>query len=400
MNTKGFLDKFKNGFYLITYAFVLVLILMNFSNILKWVSSFIGYLSPLIFGIFIAFVLNVPMTFIEGLLVKKSNGKKKWHRAVAILLTLIFAAIVIFVLSSVIFPQVIENITMLVSNIRVYLNNLVELINSLLKSIHLDRWLNVEEILNLPLNDIISSISEWVSKTMPELVGNTLSVTLGIASGIVTVFTSFMVSLYLLGSKELFITQCRKVAVALFSKKVYERLFYIMKKMNFTFTKFISGQLLEACILGSIFYVVLLILGMPYALLISCCIAVTSIVPIFGAMIGMCFGFILILAINPIQAFIFVAVFQVIQQIEGNLIYPRVVGNSVGLPGMWVLLSILVFGGMYGLVGMLLAVPTTAVIYTLVREFIYERLANKEVVVTLNEVVELQKCEVNEKADV
>ena len=400
MNTKGFLDKFKNGFYLITYAFVLVLILMNFSNILKWVSSFIGYLSPLIFGIFIAFVLNVPMTFIEGLLVKKSNGKKKWHRAVAILLTLIFAAIVIFVLSSVIFPQVIENITMLVSNIRVYLNNLVELINSLLKSIHLDRWLNVEEILNLPLNDIISSISEWVSKTMPELVGNTLSVTLGIASGIVTVFTSFMVSLYLLGSKELFITQCRKVAVALCSKKVYERLFYIMKKVNFTFTKFISGQLLEACILGSIFYVVLLILGMPYALLISCCIAVTSIVPIFGAMIGMCFGFILILAINPIQAFIFVAVFQVIQQIEGNLIYPRVVGNSVGLPGMWVLLSILVFGGMYGLVGMLLAVPTTAVIYTLVREFIYERLANKEVVVTLNEVVELQKCEVNEKADV
>ena len=400
MNKNGFLDKYKNGFYLITYAFVLVLILMNFSSILQWISSFIGYLSPLIFGIAIAFVLNVPMTFIEGLLIKYSKGNKKWHRAVAILLTMVFAIVVIFILSSIIFPQVIENITMLVSNIRVYLNNLVELVNNLLKSIHLDSLFNLDQIMNLPLNDIISSISEWVSTTMPQLVGNTLSVTLGIASGIITVFTSFMVSLYLLGSKEAFITQSRKVCVALFSKNVYERLFYIMKKVNYTFTKFISGQLLEACILGAIFYVVLLVLQMPYALLISCCIAVTSIVPIFGAMIGMCFGFILILAINPIQAFIFIAVFQVIQQIEGNLIYPRVVGNSVGLPGMWVLLSILVFGGMYGLLGMLLAVPSTAVIYTLLREFIYERLANKQVMVTMNEVVELQEKEINEEADV
>ena len=394
MNTKGFLDKFKNGFYLLTYAFILVLILMHFSDIWKTFIKFVGLLSPLFYGVVIAFILNVPMNIIEHLLVKQSKGEKKWHRAVAILLTIVIAIVIIFILSSVIFPQVIENIMTLASNIRIYLYNLVELGNDLLKSLHLDRFVQLDNLFAMPLNDMISSIAEWFSKTAPEFFGNTLNATISIASGVANVFMAFILSLYLLASKEKYVTQYRKVCVALCTKKVYERIFYIMDKVNITFTNFISGQLLEACILGGIFYVAMLLLRIPYALLISCCIAVTSIVPIFGAMIGMCFGFVLILAINPIQSIIFFVVFQLIQQFEGNVIYPRVVGNSVGLPGIWVLLSILVFGGMYGLMGMLIAVPTTAVIYTLIRESINARLDAKKMIVTKDTIEEVKSQKV------
>lgn len=395
MNTKGFLDKFKNGFYLLTYAFILVLILMHFSDIWQTFIKFVGLLSPLFYGVVIAFILNVPMNIIEHWLIKQSKGEKKWHRAVAILLTIVLAIVIIFILSSVIFPQVIENIMTLASNIRIYLYNLVELGNDLLKSLHLDRFVQLDNLFDMPLNDMISSVAEWFSKTAPEFFGNTLNATISIASGVANVFMAFILSLYLLASKEKYVTQYRKVCVALCSKKVYERIFYIMDKVNVTFTNFISGQLLEACILGGIFYIAMLLLRIPYALLISCCIAVTSIVPIFGAMIGMCFGFILILAINPIQSIIFFVVFQLIQQFEGNVIYPRVVGNSVGLPGIWVLLSILVFGGMYGLMGMLIAVPTTAVIYTLIRESINARLDAKKMIVTKNTIEEMKSQEVD-----
>lgn len=395
MNTKGFLDKFKNGFYLLTYAFILVLILMHFSDIWQTFIKFVGLLSPLFYGVVIAFILNVPMNIIEHWLIEQSKGEKKWHRAIAILLTIVLAIVIIFILSSVIFPQVIENIMTLASNIRIYLNNLVRLVNDLLKSLHLDRFVQLDNLFDMPLNDMISSIAEWFSKTAPEFFGNTLNATISIASGVANVFMAFILSLYLLASKEKYVTQYRKVCVALCSKKVYERIFYIMDKVNVTFTNFISGQLLEACILGGIFYVAMLLLRIPYALLISCCIAVTSIVPIFGAMIGMCFGFILILAINPIQSIIFFVVFQLIQQFEGNVIYPRVVGNSVGLPGIWVLLSILVFGGMYGLMGMLMAVPTTAVIYTLIRESINARLDAKKMIVTKDTIEEMKSQEVD-----
>ncbi|MBQ7891361.1 MAG: AI-2E family transporter [Erysipelotrichaceae bacterium] len=395
MNTKGFLDKFKNGFYLLTYAFILVLILMHFSDIWQTFIKFVGLLSPLFYGVVIAFVLNVPMNIIEHWLIEQSKGEKKWHRAVAILLTIVLAIVIVFILSSVIFPQVIENIMTLASNIRIYLNNLVGLVNDLLKSLHLDRFVQLDNLFDMPLNDMISSVAEWFSKTAPEFFGNTLNATISIASGVANVFMAFILSLYLLASKEKYVTQYRKVCVALCSKRVYERIFYIMDKVNVTFTNFISGQLLEACILGGIFYVAMLLLRIPYALLISCCIAVTSIVPIFGAMIGMCFGFILILAINPIQSIIFFVVFQLIQQFEGNVIYPRVVGNSVGLPGIWVLLSILVFGGMYGLMGMLIAVPTTAVIYTLIRESINARLDAKKMIVTKDTIEEMKSQEVD-----
>ena len=395
MNTKGFLDKFKNGFYLLTYAFILVLILMHFSDIWQTIIKFVGLLSPLFYGVVIAFILNVPMNIIEHWLIEQSKGEKKWHRAIAILLTIVLAIVIVFILSSVIFPQVIENIMTLASNIRIYLNNLVGLVNDLLKSLHLDRFVQLDNLFDMPLNDMISSVAEWFSKTAPEFFGNTLNATISIASGVANVFMAFILSLYLLASKEKYVTQYRKVCVALCSKKVYERIFYIMDKVNVTFTNFISGQLLEACILGGIFYVAMLLLRIPYALLISCCIAVTSIVPIFGAMIGMCFGFILILAINPIQSIIFFVVFQLIQQFEGNVIYPRVVGNSVGLPGIWVLLSILVFGGMYGLMGMLIAVPTTAVIYTLIRESINARLDAKKMIVTKDTIEEMKSQEVD-----
>ncbi|MDD6466688.1 MAG: AI-2E family transporter [Erysipelotrichaceae bacterium] len=389
MNQKEKIFRSQNWFYLITYAILLIFLLTKFDIMWGWFNRLLNLLSPLFYGIGIAFVLNLPMTFMEKLLIQHVGPRKRWYRPVAIITTLIVATTVVFLLSSVIFPQVIENIVMLVNNIPIYIKNIVQLSNQLLENFHVDYTISIQEIFHVPLDQIVPTITKWASDVAPDLLGNTWNATMSIAGVLANWFMGFMLSLYLLSSKEKFIRQLRMLIVAIFPKKVYEWIFYVGKKTNATFTSFISGQLVEAVILGCIFYVALLILKMPYALLISCCIAVTSIVPMFGAMIGQFFGFLLILAINPIKSLVFVVVFQLIQQFEGNVIYPKVVGNSVGLPGIWVLLSIVVFGGLMGLFGMLIAVPATAVLYTLLKETVYHKIKQKGIKVTNKEIIDL-----------
>lgn len=391
MNRREKIFQNQNWFHLISYAILLIFLLTKFDGMWSWFSRFLGLLMPLFYGIGIAFVLNIPMSYMEKALIQQVGPRKKWYRPIAIISTLIVTATAVFLLSSVIFPQIIENIVMLVNNIPNYIKNIVHLTNELLMSFHVDYTLSIQEIFNIPLDQIVPSITKWASNVAPDLVGNTWNATMSIAGALANWFMGFMLSLYLLSSKEKFIRQLRMLIVAIFPKNIYQWIFYVATKTNLTFTNFISGQMVESVILGSIFYVVMLLLKMPYALLISCCIAVTSVVPMFGAMIGQFFGFLLILAINPIQSLVFVVVFQLIQQFEGNVIYPRVVGNSVGLPGIWVLLSIVVFGGLMGLFGMIIAVPTTAVCYTLIKETVYRKLKQKKIKVTMNEVIPIEK---------
>ena len=173
----------------------------------------------------------------------------------------------------------------------------------------------------------------------------------------------------------------KKVLVVIFKEKGAKRCVVIGRKANEIFSGFIGGQLMEACILGILYYIGMTLFKMPFAELISSIIAIASLVPVFGAMFGMIIGAILIFTINPLQALVFIVFYQVLQEIENNLIYPRVVGSSVGLPGLWTLLSIFVFGGLFGVFGMLTAVPTTALIYNLFVEYVNNRLESMAITV-------------------
>lgn len=399
------LNKIKPWIILSTYIVIIFFIGFNFPAIYYQLSYYLSLLSPLFIAIGIAFVLNIPMSTIERI-IKKIIPQKSWFyskiRGVSILLTFVFTFAIISIISSIIFPQIITSIVMLFNNISTYLANISGTINTILEFFHID--LNIDFNFNTTeingylsqvgwsIDKIIKTATDWLSGAGNLVFTNALAFTNGLANW----FMGLMLSLYLLSSKEKFIRQFRKLIVSILGYRRSTSVFAIGNRAHLYFANFISGQLLEACILGILFYIGMTLLKMPFAMLISSIIGISSIVPMFGALFGMAVGCFLILAVNPMQVLWFIIFFQVLQQLEGNLIYPHVVGNSVGLPGLWVLLSIVVFGGLFGLLGMLIAVPTTALIYSVLGDIVNERLKQKKLIVTettLSEEAELPKID-------
>lgn len=391
MIPKDILNRIRPWLWLSTYTVLLCFVLLHFPEIWSVVSQLLSLLTPLFYAIAIAFVLNQPMKAIEAALKKvalanplrrKSRAEEPKVRGIAIFLTLLLALTVLFVLSSIIFPQLITSIGQLINNCVVYATNIVANVNTLLEQLHLE---NIEwEIDAAKLQATLDQLGlsyEKLLQTATDVVGGTGMTVINNLSALTSALSNwvmgFMLSLYLLSSKEKFIRQCKKLIGALLPLKTANRLLLIGQQANQTFSSFFSGQLLEACILALLYYISMTLFNMPYAMLISTVIGVTSIVPIFGAMIGMAFGCILIFAINPWMSLFFMVFFQIVQQFENNLIYPRVVGKSVGLPGIWVLLSIVVCGGLWGLFGMLIAVPLTAVSYTLLSDWVNSMMKKK-----------------------
>ncbi len=230
---------------------------------------------------------------------------------------------------------------------------------------------------------ISSQVLSFLSASAGGIWDNAVSFTAQFA----IIFTGFMFSLYLLSSKETFIRQVRKVIVAIFGVKNSESIFEWSHRANKIFSGFITGQLVEAGILWILYFFTMKLFHFPYPELISTLIAVCSLVPVFGSMFAMSVGAILILSESLWTSILFIIFYQLMQQFEDNVIYPRVVGNSVGLPGLWVLLSIFVFGAQFGIIGMLLAVPTTAFFYTLFAHIINTTLQKKQIVVSDTEII-------------
>ena len=206
------------------------------------------------------------------------------------------------------------------------------------------------------------------------MINSTFSFAKGLISTVTNIFVGFILALYILLQKEKLRVQVEKVMKAFLHGKLYNRIQEICSLTYKTFSSFITGQCVEAVILGGIFLVVLGVLNYPYALLISVLIGFTALIPLVGAFIGCAVGAFLILMISPVKALIFIVIFLVIQQLEGNLIYPHVVGNSIGLPSIWVLVAVSLGGSLMGIMGMLLFIPLVSVLYTLFRNYVYERL--------------------------
>ncbi len=326
---------------------------------------------PFILGCVFAFILNIPMVKIEKWLNKVFKIKKKGViRVIAIILSLIIFALIVALVLFLLLPELIDNVQSLMQNIPGLLNDFETFVLDLLKK-YPDLQSSINDLFaHDNLTVVTTRLLNYVANGLIGLIG-------GIVSGFITFFTAIIFSIYILCQKE-YLQNCgNKLLKAYVPKKRAEKIKSVINLSSDTFSKFISGQCLEAVILGTILFVALIIFKFPYALLIAVLTSVTALIPIFGAIIAMVVGAILIAISNPWQALMFVVVFQVVQQIEGNFIYPRVVGKSVGLSPMWTLLAITVGGSLFGVMGMLIGLPLASIIYALVRSDVNSRILKK-----------------------
>jgi predicted PurR-regulated permease PerM len=355
---------------LVVCAGVLLYIgLSNFAAVTSAIRWFFGVIAPFVYAIGLAYLLNMPMRFFERMLF----GKFKRKRLFSLLLTYTMFLLIIVLLVWLVVPQVVQSVLLLVRNLPGYLENLGDLAawlsaTSDIEPEHLD-------FIIVSYADIINSLAEWGRNLLPQLV----DITIGIGSGIVGVFTALISSIYMLASKEKMLRQCKRLLYAVVPKKRADSIIEVAGLSNGVFSGFISGKILDSAIIGVMCYVFMLITQMPFAVLISIVIGVTNIVPFFGPFIGAIPSAMILLLIDPWTALWFVVFIILLQQFDGNFLGPKILGNSVGLPAFWVLVSLIVGGGLFGFMGMLLGVPTMGVIYTLASRFLNKRLQNKGV---------------------
>ena len=381
---------------LIVFTALLVVALWKFDVVLGVLKTIWDIIFPFVLGGAIAFLTNVPMSFLEKKIfenVKKKNKiVRKLKRPISLILTIVLVVGVIALVMFGVIPQLTRTMGTLVTSINDFIPQMQSWIGEFFH--------NNQEIMNLV--DQIEFDTDQAIKWGISLLGNgagnmmntTMSAVGSIVSGVATFFIAFSFACYILFQKEKLHIQIRKVFFAFLPRQKADTFLKVCSLTYRTFANFIAGQCLEAVILGSMFVVTLSILRMPYALLIGILIAFTALIPIFGAFIGCAVGSFLIFMVNPQQAILFVIVFLVLQQIEGNLIYPHVVGESVGLPSIWVLAAVTIGGNLMGIVGMLVFIPLLSVIYTIFREFVYLRLKKQNIKqVTKTEIEEYTKEE-------
>ena len=381
---------------LIVFTALLVVALWKFDVVLSVLKTIWDIIFPFVLGGAIAFLTNVPMSFLEKKIfenVKKKNKiVRKLKRPISLILTIVLVVGVIALVMFGVIPQLTRTMGTLVTSINDFIPQMQSWIGEFFH--------NNQEIMNLV--DQIEFDPDQAIKWGISLLGNgagnmmntTMSAVGSIVSGVATFFIAFSFACYILFQKEKLHIQIRKVFFAFLPRQKADTFLKVCSLTYRTFANFLAGQCLEAVILGSMFVVTLSILRMPYALLIGILIAFTALIPIFGAFIGCAVGSFLIFMVNPQQAILFVIVFLVLQQIEGNLIYPHVVGESVGLPSIWVLAAVTIGGNLMGIVGMLVFIPLLSVFYTIFREFVYLRLKKQNIKqVTKTEIEEYTKEE-------
>lgn len=393
---------------LISFAILLSWGLKNTEFIKRLIALALGLLQPFLIGGVIAFVVNVPMRALENACFIKPYQKRLaaqaaakpagkgstvpakppiWYsakRPLSLILSLLLVIGIIGVGTLIVVPETVSSFSSIVNNLRNFplmLNQWAQELMDWMPQAAV--WL--EELnLNLDLTsidwrEIITQVVNFLQNGAGNVLNTTFTVASGIFNGIVTGFLAIVFSFYLLMNKEKLGSQTKQLLYALLKEPHADYLVRVGQMTNRTFSKFLSGQCVEAVILATLFFVSMSILRFPYAMIISTLIAFTALIPIFGAFIGCVIGAFLILLVDPVRAFWFVVLFLFLQQFEGNIIYPRVVGSSVGLPSMWVLVAVTLGGSMMGVLGMLVYIPMFSVLYRLIREAVSDRLKTKQV---------------------
>lgn len=366
---------------LMILAAVLVLALKYSNTVISAVFLGIGILKPFLYGGAIAFVLNIPMKGIEKGLLKKWRGKwaDRLKRPVCMVSAIVLVVLVINLVIITVLPQVTRTAGELGNKIPAFVDNVVT---------ELEKWSaeypqiqdQVAKLETLEINwdTVVKNIVDFLKNGVGNVLTSTVSVASSIIGGVVNMVVALIFALYVLAQKEKLADQGKRILSAYLPVRADEKIAHIMSLLYRNFSNFITGQCLEAVILGTMFVVAMAIFRMPYAVMIGVLIAFTALIPIVGAFIGCFVGAFLILINNPMQAVWFVVLFLILQQIEGNLIYPKVVGSSVGLPSIWVLMAVSVGGSLFGIAGMLFFIPLVSTVYMLLRESVNARNGIKE----------------------
>ncbi len=365
---------------LIIFTIVVLITLWQYNAVLHLAVMCMNIVFPFIVGGAIAFILNVPMNFIEKhLFRKKEKTEGTYARGISLLLTIIFVCSIISIVIFVVVPKLGTTLISLGKNIQVFIVDAQRWFESLFN----DNPEIIRMIKEVEINwdKLFNGVIAFFKTGAGSVLGSTVTVAKSIVSGVTTFVISFVFSCYILLQKERLSIQIKKILYAYLKVERVEKILSVCKLTNRTFSNFLTGQCVEAVILGAMFVIAMSILRMPYALLVGVLIAFTALIPIFGAFIGCVIGTFLILVESPVKALIFLILFFVLQQIEGNFIYPKVVGNSVGLPSIWVLAAVSIGGSLMGIVGMLVFIPMVSVLYTLLRGHVYQKLDKKGVYV-------------------
>lgn len=367
---------------LILFTIVILVGLWKYESVLAILGFLLDIIFPFLLGGAIAFILNVPMGFLERVLFGKAKGKGnkaalKLARPVSLLLTILLVSGVIFAVMIMIIPELGNTLSSLSNSIKVFFPKLQKTIESYMKQdSEVWIWLNSMEV---NWEKMMESAVSFFKSGAGVLMNSTFSAAKSIVSGVTVFVIAFVFSCYILVQKNRLGIQVEKVLYAYQPKGRVEKILRICSLTYKTFSSFLAGQCVEAVILGAMFVATMWVIRLPYALLIGVLIAFTALIPVFGAVVGCLLGAFLILMVDPMKALVFVIMFLILQQIEENLIYPRVVGSSVGLPSIWVLVAVTVGGSVMGVVGMLIFIPLVSVLYTLFRENVYKKLREKRI---------------------
>lgn len=351
--------------------------IQNYMLILNFLGHAFHMIFPFVLGGAIAFIINVPMRPIERKLFPKARKLDKIRRPLAYLITLVLILGVVALALLVIVPQVSQTVKQIIrlvpgtiNDIQIWLTNVTE---------NIPNAQNYLKDMNIQWSAITSSAISFLKNAGGSFFTSGFSVVSGIIGGVTTFFIAFVFSIYVLFQKETLARQMKQVLYALCSEAVADKCVAVGRLSDRVFSNFLAGQCMEAVILGSMFFVTMLILRLPYAILVGVVISLTALIPILGSFVGLGVGAFLMVMVDPMKALLFVVIFFVLQQIEGNLIYPRVVGNSIGLPSLWVLVAVSVGGSLMGVTGILLFIPFCSVCYALFREFVVNRLEEKHI---------------------
>lgn len=362
-------------------ALLLYFLFNNFFIITKWISSLFGLMSPFILGFAIAFLLNKPMMFIEQKVLKKIPLKPVHKRSISAVLAIIMGIFVVGLVLALLIPQLIDSIFSLVQNAPQYINDFQLVITDLIEQNAVD----VNQITSMFGEfDIFTRLTNFFSDALPKMITLSYQFT----SGLFNVLLGIMAGLYMLIDKEHLVRHVKVANYAIFPKQVADYFVTLQKDADDVFNNFIIGKAIDSLIIGVLCYIGLTIINLPYALLLSVIVGVTNMIPVFGPFIGAVPGIFILLLVKPIDSLYFALFILLLQQFDGNILGPLILGDRLGLPSIWILFAVCVGGGMFGVVGMFIGVPVFAIIYAAIREFCYFRLKRKEIVIEEVEIEE------------
>ena len=372
----------KDIIIIISYIALVIFALVNFSKIFTFLGKVISIFSPFLLGIILAFVLNVLNNFIEKKIFGKIKPSKIWNkikRPLCITLSLILVFLTIFFVMNLLIPQLKNSASLFTDTLPAYKEDIIGILNKF----------DIDESTVNKVGEYLDNFGKVITDYIKGNSKDVITVTTEVATSVVNIISKGIITLvfaiYMIAQKETLSRQINKVMKAYLKPKTINKINTVGTLANKTFSNFVTGQCLEALIFGSLVFVGMLIFRFPYASTIGVLLGFTSLIPIFGAFIGTAIGFILIMMVSPVKAILFVVFIIVLQQIEGNLIYPRVVGKSIGLPGMWVLLSVTVGGSIGGILGMLIATPLCSLLYALFTKMVNDRLKSNKIVTKVKE---------------